>query len=163
MFWTGAGVSVLHGATQLLNPPEVYETSNSLWAVLGISFAVDGYVLGKTLQEVRRVKPADSSLVEYIRTIRDPFLLAVILEDFAACTGVILAGGGIMLTHVTGNIFWDSIASVGIGGLLAAVAVRLVRMNQQFLLGQAIDKETLRGIKAILSQRPGIDAGKCAF
>ena len=67
-------MSVLHGATQLLHPPEVYETSRSLWAVLGISFAVDGYVLGKTLHEVRRLKPAETPLLEHIQNIRGPFL-----------------------------------------------------------------------------------------
>uniref|UniRef100_A0A7S3LS28 Cation efflux protein transmembrane domain-containing protein n=1 Tax=Aplanochytrium stocchinoi TaxID=215587 RepID=A0A7S3LS28_9STRA len=159
MFWTGAGVSVYHGAYQLLNPPiEAFEPGLSVWGVLGVSFLVDGYVLKKTLADVNATKPAGVTMRKHLSKLRDPFVLAVILEDFAACTGVVIASAGIAATHITGDIFWDSLASIGIGGVLGVVAVRLVRMNQQFLLGQSVDKEILDGIRTILKGRNAIES-----
>lgn len=137
MFATGAGVALWHGGNQLLYPPALYEVPMSMWAVLSMSFLVDGWVLTKTLQEIYAIKPRDMGIVAYLRKQRDPFVLAVVMEDFAACTGVLIAAAGIGLTHVTGEVFWDSAASVGVGALLGAVAIRLVRMNQQFLLGHS--------------------------
>jgi hypothetical protein len=89
--------------------------------------------------------------------IRDPFLLAVVLEDAAACTGVLLAATGIGMTYATGDVFWDSAASISIGALLAMVALRLARVNQQFLMGQAVDKEIINDIREMIAQRSTID------
>jgi len=159
MFWTGAGVTLFHGGYNLLHPEtHVVETSTALWAVLGVSFAVDGYVLKTTLSELRARKPQSVSMLQYLRKIRDPFILAVVMEDFTACTGVLIATAGIAATHVLGTSYWDAAASLGIGGLLGLVALLLVRINQQFLLGQSIDKETLEGVRAILDLRPSVEA-----
>jgi zinc transporter 9 len=80
------------------------------------------------------------------------------MEDFAACTGVVIAAGGIGLTAATGDPMWDSLASIGVGCLLGTVAVTLVRINQRFLLGRAIDAETEAGIRDILKKRKTIEA-----
>jgi zinc transporter 9 len=42
--------------------------------------------------------------------------------------------------------------------MLGLVAIRLVSWNKQFLLGQAVDKETLRGIRELLYERPSVEA-----
>ena len=42
--------------------------------------------------------------------IKDPFTMAVLFEDFAACLGVLIAGGGLAMAHVTQNVMWDGIA-----------------------------------------------------
>ncbi|GBG27689.1 Zinc transporter 9 [Hondaea fermentalgiana] len=159
MFWTGAGVAIFHGGYNLLHPEShAVETSLALWGVLGVSFLVDGWVLRMTLKELYETKPADKPFWKYVWSIRDPFIMAVIMEDMTACTGVILATLGVGATHYTGVVYWDAMASLGIGALLGLVALQLVRMNQQFLLGHAIDHETLSGIRKILVRRPSVEA-----
>ncbi|RHY30986.1 hypothetical protein DYB32_008022 [Aphanomyces invadans] len=128
-----------------------------VWTVLGMSFCIDGYVLQRCLGELMQTKPKGVSLYQHIKDIKDPFMLAVVLEDSAACTGVFIALAGIGASYVTGNPVWDSAASIGIGCLLGGVAVSLIRMNQRFLLGQSVDPEIEQGIKALLLSRPSID------
>jgi len=87
----------------------------------------------------------------------DPFVVAVFLEDSAACLGVLVAASGIALTHITGSPVFDALASIGIGGLLGGVAVRLVKMNQTFLLGQSVDGETEHNIRDMIDAWPSIE------
>ncbi|ETW02692.1 hypothetical protein, variant 1 [Aphanomyces invadans] len=159
IFWLGAGATVTHGIQTLLNPPTPDELvlSWEVWTVLGMSFCIDGYVLQRCLGELMQTKPKGVSLYQHIKDIKDPFMLAVVLEDSAACTGVFIALAGIGASYVTGNPVWDSAASIGIGCLLGGVAVSLIRMNQRFLLGQSVDPEIEQGIKALLLSRPSID------
>jgi hypothetical protein len=66
MFWTGAGVSISQGFYHLLHPPEVFGGHEVVLGVLLMSFAVDGYVLVKTLQEIQLIKPKDMTLWRYM-------------------------------------------------------------------------------------------------
>lgn len=47
---------------------------------------------------------------------RDPSAVAVLLEDSAAVTGIILATTAIGLSHITDNSVYDAIGSIAIGG-----------------------------------------------
>ena len=145
------------GVSALMHPPPVLEVDAYTWSVLGASLAFDGFVLLRTLKVLLaradaalKEDPATAvsrkgmfhtarSLYTYLRSARDPFILAVFLEDLAACSGVALAAGGIGMAHLTGNPQWDALASIAIGGLLGGVAIQLVRTNQRFLLGHAVE------------------------
>ena len=84
--------------------------------------------------------------------------MAVLMEDSAACAGVLMAVSGIGMTNVTNNVHWDIFASISIGGLLGCVAVYLVRLNQRLLLGLSIDDEIEDDINSMLMSRPSIEA-----
>ena len=94
----------------------------------------------------------------YVRKARDPFVTAVFLQDAVACSGVLLAGAGVGLSHLTGSPIWDSLASIAIGGMLGGVAVQMVRLNHRYLLGHAVQSSTLAGIRSIILSLPSIDA-----
>lgn len=156
-FFLGAGVSMTQAIPQLIYGANLHEITWSVWSVLGFSFAVDGYVFTKTLIEVREDAPKDTSLYKCISTLRDPATLAIILEDGAACLGIVMAIGGIAATQAFDMPVYDALAGVCISGLLAAMGIILVRVNHRFLLGQAVDKETMKGIERILLNRRSID------
>ena len=155
-FFLGAGVSGTAAVGELLNP-SFHAVTWQVWAVLLFSLVVDGYVMGKTLTELNDEKPDGVSLLTYIRNLRDPATLAILLEDGAACLGVIFASVGIALTHATGMPIFDGLAGVGISGLLATMGVVLVRVNHRFLLGHAVDSEITKEIEKILLGRRSID------
>lgn len=50
---------------------------------------------------------------------RDPTAVAVLLEDSAAVTGVLLAATALGLSHITGNSIYDAIGSIAIGGTIS--------------------------------------------
>jgi len=155
-FFLGAGVSMTHAVGELINP-SLTDITWHVWGVLGASLVIDGYVFGVTLKEVADSKPKNRSLWNHITKIRDPATLAILLEDGAACLGIVMALAGISASHATGNPVFDGLAGVGISGLLASMGLILVRVNHSFLLGQAVDKEITEGIENILRSRRSID------
>jgi zinc transporter 9 len=164
-FFLGGGVSMTHAVGELMHPSVTTEVAKEVWGVLILSFCVDGYVFGKTVQEMvasRRIDGdginKDMSFWKYATTkVRDPATLAVLLEDGAACLGIVFAIGGIGLTHYTGMAVFDGIAGVGISGLLLAMGVALANMNHRFLIGQGLDKTTREDIEQIILTRRSID------
>src|SRR5687768_17381083 len=111
-----------------------------------------------TLQALNKTKPEGVSLWQHVRNLKDPFVAAVLLEDAAATSGAVIAAAGIGLTQYTGMPMFDSLGSISVGVLLAGVAVRLVRMNQQFLLGTRIDPQIETGIREIIAARDNVEA-----
>lgn len=155
-FFLGAGVSMTHAVGDLMEP-SLQVITWEVWGVLLLSFTIDGYVLKQTITETLEGKAEGVSYFTHLKTLRDPAVLAVLLEDGAACFGVLLAIAGIGFSHATGNPIFDGIAGVGISALLGAMGIALVRMNHRFLLGQAIDREIVDDIGKILLSRRSID------
>ena len=158
LFFLGCGVTVYHGIMTLKHPPMKLEVGWLTWGTLGLAFVIDGWVFIGALKAVWRGRPAGMPWGDYIARLKDPMLLAVLLEDFAACAGIVIAMGGIYLAQVTGESMYDGYASILIGLLLGFVAIFLVRLNQRFLIGQAVDPEIADGIAELLRSRPSIDA-----
>lgn len=155
-FFLGAGVSMTNAVGDLMNP-SLHNVTWEVWSVLILSFSIDGYVLRKTIAETLQTKPDGVSYWRHVMTIRDPATLAVLLEDGAACFGIVLAFMGIAASHVTGNPIFDGVAGVGISALLGAMGFALVRVNHRFLLGHSVDREMLDDIGKILLSRRSID------
>ncbi|KAL7567544.1 hypothetical protein ACA910_016964 [Epithemia clementina (nom. ined.)] len=156
-FFLGAGVSMTHAISGVMDP-KLHEITIEVWAVLMFSLAVDGFVLSKTLSELIKSKPKDKTFWKYLKKIRDPATLAILLEDGAACLGVVIALGGIVATHYSGNPVFDGIAGVAISSLLCGMGVALASMNYRFLLGQGVDREITDDIAKILLNRRSIDS-----
>jgi solute carrier family 30 (zinc transporter), member 9 len=155
-FFLGAGVAGTAAVGELMDP-HFHAVTWQVWAVLLFSLSVDGYIISKTLTELNEEKPKGVSLYAYIKNLRDPATLAILLEDGAACMGVVMAAVGIALTHATGMPVFDGLAGVGISGLLATMGIVLVRVNHRFLLGHSVDSEITKEIEKILLGRRSID------
>jgi zinc transporter 9 len=155
-FFLGAGVSMSHAVGELMEPSLQVITSE-VWGVLALSFMVDGYVLYRTVNDVRESKPSHISLSKHISNLRDPATMAVLLEDGAACLGIVIAIAGIGASHMTGMLVFDGIAGVGVSCLLGAMGLALVRVNHRFLLGQGVSKEMTDNIEKIVKSRRSID------
>ena len=161
-FFLGAGISMTHAVGELMDPTFSIEVPNEVWGVLIMSVAVDGYVFGKTVEGIRgsmRIEGnTDMSFWKYATTkVRDPATLAVLLEDGAACLGVVLAIGGIGMAQYTGNPVFDGLAGICISGLLAAMGIALANVNHRFLIGQGLDTSTREDIEKIILSRRSID------
>lgn len=133
-FFMGAGISMTHSIQELYNPSLIPDTiSIEVWMVLAMSFVVDGYVLYKTFTEINNERPRHVPLRTYIAKLRDPATLAVLLEDGAACCGIVIAIAGIGTAHALSNPFYDGLAGVGISCLLAGIGLALVRVNHSYV------------------------------
>ena len=76
----------------------------------------------------------------------DTTVKAALFEDSAAIAGLVLATLGLLLRQLTGSPVWDGAASIAIGGLLVAVAVKLGMDSRELLIGRAADPKDQRAI-----------------
>jgi divalent metal cation (Fe/Co/Zn/Cd) transporter len=95
--------------------------------------------------------------VSYIRRARAPELPVVILEDFAALIGLVVALICVALAVVTGDGVWDGVGSAVIGLLLAFVAVVLAVETKSMLIGESAVGEIEKKIIAELESVDEID------
>jgi divalent metal cation (Fe/Co/Zn/Cd) transporter len=86
------------------------------------------------------------SWIDFIRRAKAPELPVVLLEDFAALVGLVLALLGVSLTLLTGNGIWDAVGTGAIGVLLVVVAIALAMETRSLLIGEAASEENLAAI-----------------
>jgi zinc transporter 9 len=103
--------------------------------VLLIALVLEGYVLlvaGREFFSRMRAGGVRNPF-KYLASADDPTLIAVVLEDLVAVTGVFMAAAGIGLTQVTGNHMWDIGFSVVIAVMLGITAFFLGMVNMRYL------------------------------
>jgi cation diffusion facilitator family transporter len=128
------------------------------WIVLGVSFVADGTSWLQGLKQARsQAKDYGLSVWGYISRASDPVVRAVLVEDSAALTGLLLAAGGLALSRILGTSVPDSIASLLIGVLLAVTAFALARPFADFLVGRSIPVAHLERLRAIFDEDPAIE------
>lgn len=103
--------------------------------VLLIALLLEGYVLLIAAREFlgRMREDGERNPFRYLVTADDPTLIAVLLEDTIAVTGVVMAAAGIGLTRITGNHIWDIGFSVVIAVMLGVTAFFLGKINMRYL------------------------------
>ncbi len=158
IFFLGCGVTLYHGVHMLWAGHEDHGSEGHFWiamSVLCFSLIVEGYVLLVALKEAK--KQANGSLITYLKDDPDPALVAVLLEDSAACLGIIIAFLGMALSYLTGSMIWDAIGTLFIGLLLGVIASWLVKLNSQFLVGKGLNPEVLEEVNQMIRQQGYIE------
>jgi zinc transporter 9 len=155
IFFLGCGVTVYHGIQSLLHPHHMTDYS---WAigVLIMAFFVEGFVLWIAVRAVQ-AKADGKPFFKYLFTEADPAAVAVVLEDAAACLGVLIAIAAIILTWVTGHAYWDAIGSIVIGMLLGAIAIWLIARNRSLLVGESVPAHVRQQVLKILHDNPAVE------
>jgi divalent metal cation (Fe/Co/Zn/Cd) transporter len=97
------------------------------------------------------------SLGRYVRELRDPAPLIVLLEDSAAVVGVVIAAAGLAAREATGNEIYDAAASILVGVLLFGVAIAVGAHAKSLLLGVAARPEVRDAIEAAALRHPAVE------
>ncbi|XP_078481665.1 proton-coupled zinc antiporter SLC30A9, mitochondrial-like [Ciona intestinalis] len=152
IFCIGCGASIYHGIQVLLHPASGLEIGNLMsFSILLGAAVMESASLALAVNETRRnAKKYELSFWEYVKESRDPSTNVVLLEDSAAVMGVGIAGSAIALTYYTGNILFDAVGSIMIGGLLGGVATFLVTSNANALIGRSIPPSRLEELQEML-------------
>ncbi len=166
IFGVGATYAIYEGYQKLTHP---HPPENLKWAywVLGISLVLEAGSIGLAIyQEVKEAHHEGLTFVQYLRESKDPTAKTVLFEDSAALVGIIIAWIGIYLTdHQVGPAFggnalpgayWDGLASMVIGVVLAIVAFSLARSSRGLLLGEAATPQTVERIRKAILQHPNV-------
>lgn len=155
LFSIGGLFSVWEGVNKLQNPHPL-----EVWwlplAVLAIAIVLEGFSLRTAIRESRPLKGSGSWLT-FIRRSKAPELPVVLLEDFAALTGLAIAFVGVGLTILTGNGVFDAISTILIGLLLIAVAVIIGFETKSLLVGEGASEEDVEKIERAIMATPEIE------
>src|ERR1041384_6901121 len=155
IFAVGGGMSVYEGIEHILHPRF---TENVRWsyAVLGMAAVFEGtsWLFGWKAFSAERGR---KGVLEAIHETKDPSTFTVLLEDSAALLGLLFAFLGIFLGSQLGVPYLDGVASVMIGLLLCGVAVLMVYESKGLLIGEGLDHESLKSIRALVEADPAVE------
>lgn len=157
IFTAGAIVSIMHGI-QELRADEPVESPGVAYAILAISFVVEGISFLQAFRRSRRLaQERRSSTWGFVLKTSDTTLRAVFFEDGAALIGLLIAGSSIALHQLTGAAAWDAVGSILVGVLLAVVAVVLIARNMAFLVGTTVSPDERRRVGTALLDLPEVE------
>ncbi|GAA0962645.1 cation diffusion facilitator family transporter [Kribbella koreensis] len=124
-------------------------------AVLVAAIVMESLSFRTAIIEANKLR-GTTQWVRFVRNARAPELPVILLEDFAALTGLVLALIGVVLTLATGNGIFDGLGSMAIGALLVCVAIFLAIEMKSLLLGESATREAQAKIVAALENTPGV-------
>lgn len=148
IFGVGGGMSLYEGLIHLTNPTPI-ENVNWNYIVLGLSIVFESttwYFGWKAFSKERQGR----GVIEAIHTTKDPTSFSVLLEDSAALVGLAVALLGVFLSHSLHQPFFDGAASMVIGVLLCAIATVMVYESRGLLIGEGVDRQTLKALREIV-------------
>ena len=161
IFGVGATYAIYEGIEKLRHP---HAPTNLKWAyiVLAISFVLETGSIGLAIyQEVKEAHHEGLGFFDYIRESKDPTAKTVLFEDSAALLGILIATAGLLLTEyqVGGAVgaYWDGVASIAIGLVLAFVAFALARTSRGLLLGEAANPKVVQAITSAIESHPNVE------
>jgi len=159
IFVSGAVFALFEGVRTVLSGGEEQTVVWVAYAVLVVSFALEGMSWLKAMRQVRSEAAAEHrGMVAYLRRSDDPTVKTVFFEDSAALIGLLFALAGVGLHQLTGSGVWDGIASLLIGALLAGVAYLLGRTNKSLLVGRQADPNLVHRVHRLLADAPEVEA-----
>lgn len=156
IFGAGALLAIYEGISRLRHPQSPLHPGWN-YLVLAFSAAFELYSWRISYLELRRRKDSDESVWDEIIGSKDPVVFTVFLEDSAGFLGTALAFLGLFLGHIFHAHYFDPLASVLIGLLLAAVAMLLGRESGALLIGERANRAVIRKAKKIITADPAVE------
>jgi len=154
IFTVGGLVSLEHGIEALSHPKKLENLAISI-SILSISIILETYVLIKAVKKLRDGKK-NKSILKLLKKSNDGPLIAIVVEDFAATLGLIIALIGTLITYFTNNPIYDAISSILIGILLMVSGLFLGYEMKHLITGEAISSDLYIDLKSALQKNKEI-------
>lgn len=152
VFFMGGGMSLVKGVQSI---QETMAGTHALgdttlnFIVIVAGMVIEGITLGIGIKQFNAAR-GDVGPVKFIRDAKDPSLYTVVLEDSAAELGLSFALISTIVCDVTGNLYFDGVASILIGILLCFVAIILLRETKGLLVGEGMKHQSLDELRDIV-------------
>lgn len=157
VLFTLGGLFALYEGYHKITEPEALVSPLIAIGVLVVAIALEAYSFRTAIVESNKVR-GNQSWVQFVRRAKAPELPVVLLEDFGAQVGLILALIGIGLSMATGDAVWDGIGTICIGVLLVVIAIILAIETKSLLLGESAGLAVQQRIVDALTGDPDIDS-----
>jgi cation diffusion facilitator family transporter len=154
IFALGAGVSMYEGVIHIRHPEAM---TNPLinYIVYAASFVFESVSWWFGWSAFQRMR-GDRAIFAAVRASKDPTSFMVLFEDSAALVGIVIAAIATVLSTTLGKPWIDGAGSIGIGIVLAAVAVLLARESKALLIGEGASAKLSGSIREIALKQPGV-------
>jgi cation diffusion facilitator family transporter len=155
LFSLGGLFAIFEGIDKLRHPHELDSPAVAI-GILVVAVLLESWSFRTAIHESAGLRSPRQSWASFIRQTKNPELPVVLLEDFAALIGLLLALIGVGLSLATDNARWDGVGTLAIGVLLATVAVVLGREMKGLLLGESAAPEVEQQIREALESAPRV-------
>ena len=139
--------SIYEGIHKLFNPEPLH---NIYWIflVLGLSIIIEGKSFMVAYKEFK--KKSQRSFIRAIEDSTDTNLMVILLEDFAALSGLMIVFITTLLS-IKYPIF-DAIGSIMVGLLLVSISYKLSNEIRKLIVGESIPRSKRTEIKNIINE-----------
>lgn len=145
LFTLGGVFAIFEGFSKLGEHGNAIENVGWAIGILMLGLVLEGYSFRTAVKESSTLK-GESGWWHFIRHSRNPELPVVLLEDFGALIGLVLALIGVGLAAITGDARWDAYGTIAIGVLLVAIALVLAVEMKSLLIGESAREPMRRSI-----------------
>jgi cation diffusion facilitator family transporter len=154
LFSLGSLFALFEGIEKLRHP---HELDSPLVAVGLLVFAIvlESWSFRTAIHESRPIK-GDLGWWTFIRRSKNPELPVVLLEDFGALVGLVIALVGVGLVELTDNADFDAVSTLGISVLLGTIAVTLAVEMKSLLIGESASAADVARIRDAIGRTPGV-------
>ncbi|MFI9105548.1 cation diffusion facilitator family transporter [Streptomyces fildesensis] len=145
LFSVGGMFALYEGYEKIKHPHEI---EHWYWPIGVLVFAIiaESFSFRTAIIESNQTRGA-LSWTDFIRRAKAPELPVVLLEDFGALVGLVLALCGVGIALATGDGVWDGIGTLCIGILLIVIALVLAAETKSLLLGEGAGAESVAMIR----------------
>ncbi len=155
LFFAGGALGIMEAAQKLFHPEHSVENTWLVMAILLFGLMVESASLHVAFKEIKELNKDRLPLYRFLRESRHSEILIIFAEDSCAVVGLLIALAGTLLSHFTGNPFYDALSGVLIGVLLCTAALFLAREFYSLLIGESVTEKDLTRIKTSFN-RPEI-------
>ena len=151
------GVFSLYEGIEKITHPHALENAAVPIVILLIAIGLEAFSFRTAIVESNHVR-GKQGWIQFIRRAKAPELPVVLLEDFAALIGLVLALAGVGLTVLTGNPIFDAIGTICIGVLLVLVAIVLGIETKSLLVGEGATVEDSERIRDAINAHDQVES-----
>jgi cation diffusion facilitator family transporter len=154
LFSLGSAFAIHEGIDKLRHPHEVVSPAVAI-GVLALAIALESWSFRTAIVAAESVR-GSKSWWSFIRHSKSPELPVVLLEDFGALLGLVIALLSVTLAAVFGDPRFDAIGSVVIGALLGVIAIVLAVEMKSLLIGESAGTEIRNAIQRTIEESPPV-------
>lgn len=155
LFALGSAFAVFEGIRKIRDPHDIDNVAVA-FGILGFAIIIESWSFRTAVKEATPLK-GNLSWWQFIRHSRTPELPVVLLEDFGAQAGLIIAIVAIGVSQIFDAPIWDGIGTLIIGLLLGVIATILVIEMRSLLIGEGARPGDMAKINDAIANAPHVD------
>jgi cation diffusion facilitator family transporter len=154
LFTLGSVFAIHEGIDRLRHPHELESPAVAV-CILALAIALESWSFRTAVVAARLVR-GSNGWWSFIRHSKSPELPVVLLEDFGALLGLLIALLSVTLSAAFGDPRLDAIGSIAIGALLGVIAIILAVEMKSLLIGESATKEIRCAIRGAIEESPTV-------